>query len=132
MGLYEGLLEIDKDRWLSLSLHGNFFEARIVNFCRRTSSPLDLFSEPEREASADGSPHLNIFLARDNPRQFFVREPLPSTNVSTISSPAPAAQPQQPSSSGAAGPSRRQPSDAGPSKGMHAPCCVLSVPNGRL
>lgn len=76
---------------------------------RGSASPSEFLSEPS-EADSNGSALTSIFLARDNPRQFFVREPLPSTAASTRSSPA-AASGAPPSPSSKAGPSRKAPGE---------------------
>ncbi|BDA43587.1 Nuclear pore complex protein Nup98-Nup96 [Coccomyxa sp. Obi] len=71
------------------------------------SGPADFLSE-EPDTGANGSAYPSIFLARDNPRQFFVREPLPSTAASTTPSSA-AAGPAPPSPAASAPPPSRKP-----------------------
>ena len=68
-----------------------------------SSSPADFLSE-EADTGANGSAYPSIFLARDNPRQFFVREPLPSTAASTTPSSAAAGPPALRASPGPSAP----------------------------
>lgn len=76
---------------------------------RAANSPLDFLADREAEGSgaSSGAPSAlsSVFLARDNPRQFFVRDPLPSTaSAVSASSPSPSALKQAaPSNDGAEG-----------------------------
>ena len=60
--------------------------------CSLGGSPSDFLSgggESEASAHSGGSALSAIFLARANPRSFFVRDPLPSTSAAAAPSPAP-------------------------------------------
>ena len=50
---------------------------------------------PESGSEIVSSPAASIFVMRDNPRQFFVRQPLPSTSSAQTASPAPSKQPEE-------------------------------------
>ena len=65
--------------------------------CRLSASPAEQLNETESGSEIVSSPAASIFVMRDNPRQFFVRQPLPSTSSAPTASPAPSKQPEEPS-----------------------------------
>ena len=56
---------------------------------RLSASPAEQLLDNETSSDVVSSPATSIFVMRDNPRQFFVRQPLPSTASAQTSSPAP-------------------------------------------
>ena len=62
--------------------------------CRLSASPAEQLLDDKSSSDAVSSPGTSIFVMRDNPRQFFVRQPLPSTASAQKASPAPSKQPE--------------------------------------
>ena len=56
--------------------------------CRLSASPAEQLNETDSGSEVVSSPAASIFVMRDNPRQFFVRQPLPSTSSAQTASPA--------------------------------------------
>ena len=63
--------------------------------CRLSASPAEQLNETDSGSEIVSSPAASIFVMRDNPRQFFVRQPLPSTSSAQTASPAPSKQPEE-------------------------------------
>jgi hypothetical protein len=63
--------------------------------CRLSSSPAEQLLDDNGSSDAVSKPATSIFVMRDNPRQFFVRQPLPSTASAQKASPAPSKQPEE-------------------------------------
>ena len=63
--------------------------------CRLSASPAEQLNETDGGSEIVSSPAASIFVMRDNPRQFFVRQPLPSTSSAQTASPAPSKQPEE-------------------------------------
>lgn len=63
--------------------------------CRLSASPAEQLLDNDTSSDVVSSPATSIFVMRDNPRQFFVRQPLPSTASAQTSSPAPSKEPEE-------------------------------------
>jgi len=71
-------------------------EANVSCLTRRLSaSPAEQLLDNDTSSDVVSSPATSIFVMRDNPRQFFVRQPLPSTASAQTSSPAPSKEPEE-------------------------------------
>ena len=68
---------------------------RPVVSCRLSASPAEQLNDTDSGSGVVSSPAASIFVMRDNPRQFFVRQPLPSTSSAQTASPAPSRQPEE-------------------------------------
>ena len=72
----------------------------LSRMCRLSASPAEQLLDNDGSSDAVSSPAISIFVMRDNPRQFFVRQPLPSTASAQSASPAPRKQPEEAPSEG--------------------------------
>lgn len=90
----------------------------LSRMCRLSASPAEQLLDSDGSSDVVSSPATSIFVMRDNPRQFFVRQPLPSTASAQSASPAPSKQPEEaPSEGGTKESSHPQP------EGQCSPLC---------
>ncbi len=82
-------------------MHGRG-QLTLADMCRLSASPAEQLLDSDGGSDAVSSPATSIFVMRDNPRQFFVRQPLPSTASAQTASPAPSKQPEEAPSEGTA------------------------------
>ena len=76
-----------KVTFLSVTLSAHVALVRQSMIFEVLCSPADFFKEQPPAASSTSSP--SQFVARSNPRQFFIRDPLPSTEAPAAASPSP-------------------------------------------